>query len=621
MSRTRRNARMHGGGRLNRIPVGPGSRNATGNPAAGYSLPAGIAAQRAEALERIGRIDAMSVEEKAKLAANLPVYLRQSAIVQAQSDPANQALGRGASQSIVEASGQITVDIRDNWEFMYMCAHGSVEPPALQPIRVPANTYIRFGSQSACAADGLKIIPDYFVNDDNNDFINQMATKYLNNEEPFLSFSSPDERQTLFENPYMANYCKEKVFKPTIENPYTCSPEQLKKTIYGPGESIINIRLRFQNLHGRAHIIGVYHVPIPTAFHATIGPYDRDPSKPADNVLFGVGSPNLKPDYIDNQLTLEDALNRLPAVPDGKVRFLFINACRYVESAVYDPPIAASVSGRTIDEIRTNLQEGRGNLAGLLNEYKRRSSASSSRQHIGFGLRRGSLKPDDVNYDRVNALMHLLHRPASSLSEDENNLIREAILNHTQEYDMALAAVILYVVSDAAMINPLIARKMAGDVEAASAASARARQLALYMSLAASGGAGGGGAGAGAGAAATPLPFSRLPASGGAGGGGAVAGALNESTTQRLFNNIKSDIYRKLPDDSKLLMDLIESRLKGKTIDQMEGDFKKADIVKLTPIFKLITDADKRAFFTKIYLKIQSLTPKSGGRRRTLRRR
>ena len=67
---------MKGGGRLDRIPVGPGSRNAAGNPAAGYSFPDQIAARRTEALARLGRIGTMTNDEKASLAANLPVYLR-----------------------------------------------------------------------------------------------------------------------------------------------------------------------------------------------------------------------------------------------------------------------------------------------------------------------------------------------------------------------------------------------------------------------------------------------------------------------------------------------------------------------------------------------------------------
>jgi hypothetical protein len=58
--------------------------------------------------------------------------------------------------------------------------------------------------------------------------------------------------------------------------------------------------------------------------------------KRRDKAIFGYGSPNLRPDFIDNKMSLAELFAALPAVPVGKVRFLFINSCRGVPFTIDD---------------------------------------------------------------------------------------------------------------------------------------------------------------------------------------------------------------------------------------------------------------------------------------------
>jgi hypothetical protein len=506
-SRTRRNKRMHmhGGGRLDRIPVGPGSRNEEGNPSRGYSLPAQIAERRAEALERIGRIDTMSAEEKASLASNLPVYLRQSAIVKKQSRRANIKLQRHPSQSLLEAQVQIVDDFRDNWELMYICAHGSIEAPALRPIQVPPRTYIRFNAPSACAAIGVDVIPIEFINDDIDNFREKLSTDYLRNGDIFGSFSSEDERRSLYENPYDEQYCKSKNADFNIETPNACTREQETKSVYSPGENIVNLRLKFKNQENQAVIIGVYNLPITSAFYDKVKENDNNPDKLSDRDLFGK-DPNIKPKYITHpETTLERVLRDLDPVPEGKVRFLFINACRYVESEVYDPPalvagarnlnvieaelrahvpsvnnnfgesihklygnnedraLIPSVNnniGESIRKLYGNTEEVK-TLTELLDEYKQTASSLSSRQNIGFGLRRASINPNRVNLGRIHTLTDLLRKPSSRLTDEQKEIVKTSILERPYEYKSALAAITLYPVSKATLADPVKARRAA----------------------------------------------------------------------------------------------------------------------------------------------------------------
>ena len=697
---------MRGGGRLDRIPVGPGSRNEEGNPSRGYSLPAQIAERRAEALERIGRIDTMSAEEKASLASNLPVYLRQSAIIGKQSDAANVKLQRRSSQSLKEAHKQIVDDFRDNWEFMYVSAHGSIEAPALRPIQVPPRTYIRFNAQSACAAIGADIIPINFVNDDIDKFRRMLSIDYLYNINIFRSFSSEDERRSLYENPYDEAYCKSKNADLNLERPDQCTREQQTKSVYSPGENVVNLRLKFKNHENETMIIGVYNLPITSAFYNEVKENDITDNL-SDLDLFGK-DPNIKPEYITDQvITLEKVLRDLDPVPEGKVRFLFIDTCRYVESGVYDPPALATgarnlnvieaelrahvptVNNNFGDSIRKlygnnedrahipsvnhNFGESIRKLYGnnykvktiteLLDEYKQTASSLSSRQNIGFALRRASINPNRVNLSRIHTLTNLLRKPSSRLTDEQKEIVKTSILDRPYEYKSALAAITLYPVSKATLADPVKARRAAHIAEFMKNAEIRYsnKHNALIPNSNDNGWNGNGNGGNGNGGNGNGGNGNGGNGNGGNGngengnggngnggngnggngnggngnGGGGNGGGgnggnggngndnynngtngpvLTAEETNKYFNAVKSKIYVSLSEGGKLLMDHIENELRDKTIENMTGTFTRDEMYNFSDIWsKLSSENYEKKMFNEILAKIETLKVQGGG--------
>lgn len=626
MQRNRSRRRIKGGGRLNRIPVGPGSRSEDGTPAAGYSNPTEIATRRAEAVERIGQIADMKNEEKESLAMNLPVFLRQSAIVKTQSDEANKALGRTESQSFNEAVEQVTSDFIANWEFMYICGHGKIVAPALRPITVPERTYIRFQGQSACAATINGAIPSYLVNDDSNDYKEKMAVKFLRNKNPFQSFTTAEERDVVFTDPYAPNYCKSKVHEPNVEIPSSClGAYQQTKTIYGPGENIINIKLKFANSN-YVVVLGVYNAPVPEDFVDNVIHYNEDKkniNKLTDIALFGK-APNLKPEYIGHEVSLETVLQELPPVPEGKVRFLHIVACRNIEDAVYDPP-ALAFDAENINKIKLDLSTGIGDLTERLNAYKRVASSSASRQQIAFGLRRASLKPNVVRYDRIHELIHLLRKPASELTDEQKEIVKKSILNNEDEYKAALSTVTLYPLSNAAIHDPLEAKKLKLILEIRSILGELNNNSNTFLDKLIS-----------PGLAIEELPNAGLilnrliripkyfykciqilktvfPED-------AVDKLVYETKVQfdnTLFATIKSDIYDSVPPNSKALLDLLTTKLEGRLVNEIVGPFTLDDTIHIAPVFRYVKNNEVyKQFITRIYDKMKKIlhsAPAVGG--------
>ena len=380
MKKTRKQQRKRGGGQLNRIPVGPGSRNAAGKPAPGFS--------HAEALQefrgKYARSAPTMFEKGSKSNANFNTHLGKLMgpggiprfVYRGIIKPSNYnelypvALSMnttGTLPSHIDVRQEMYNDLKTNWDFKYVCGHG-VLAPYLPPAHVPERTYIRFNSPAGCLAlisgekTGLPPImafPETFSQYPAA-FFNDMTTHFIENTGPLESFSSLEERAAASADPYPTNFCMKpwNTMSETIES--TCmSPQQRIQSIYGPGEELTQMKITFSNNPMQVIMLGMYDLPIDpnyymyvqsvaidAAKHSKVFTSEEetiDEQKEQDSMHFKtdmlkvedvtgaivhVRNPNLAKDVIGRTLTLTEVFAKLPAVPDGKVRFLFINACR-----------------------------------------------------------------------------------------------------------------------------------------------------------------------------------------------------------------------------------------------------------------------------------------------------
>lgn len=460
----RRRKSMKGGGRLIRLPIGPGSRNAAGNPAealppseikrraeGGAAAVAAVGGAGAAAAPRvfplIGTINAFTqnkpgVEKRMPTISAIyekpegggwthPKYLThvqtmipllkrnlQRAYItpnvyESVSSRINDIEGQfGMSLSSLseeeaktayalppipltrDVVAELEADLTNNWDFKYICGHG-VLAPELPDAIVPPRTYIRFHSPAGCisvvSSKGtgyvpIMAFPDIFAQN-RVPFIRDMVESYLNNSGPLESFSSAAERNILLENPYPATFCStpSNVFS---ESKRCLAPEYTKQTIYMPGDSMTEMKISFSNNPYEVLMLGVYDLPMdPAGFYYAVlstaqNLHDEGRTKPpidtmskeqfedalavqraSDEVLFKhdsfpfrdetgaittIHNPNLAKHVIGNTLTLSEVLrilNEASPVPEGKVRFLFINSCRGAPRVLDDTGVAANVLG------------------------------------------------------------------------------------------------------------------------------------------------------------------------------------------------------------------------------------------------------------------------------------
>ena len=272
--------------------------------------------------------------------------------------------------SLGEIKHIIRSDFEHNWEFQYLSGHG-VLAVDLPPAIVPDRTYIRFNSTAGCISYGGAIIAledEGFVGT-KSEFLDKMTDYYINNSGPLESFDSKEEREEAIKNPIPVNFCSrvksnKNIYEP--ESKYCLDSKYNKQTIYMPGDEMPQQYLTFKKEDENEFFMkGLYNLPIsketfsilyelspisrinhPEKVHLLylsdedniseiykqdeIHYYDNATDPPTKKAL---KNPNLMKYIIDESLTLSQVLARLPAVPEGKVRFLYINTCR----GAYEP--------------------------------------------------------------------------------------------------------------------------------------------------------------------------------------------------------------------------------------------------------------------------------------------
>jgi hypothetical protein len=280
-------------------------------------------------------------------------------------------------------------DLRNRWEMMLLLAHGKIVPGI---VKVPANTYLMFNSPSGCRAMAMGGLPfrDIVVAHDQEEFLKKFLKSHEEKKELF-QLTTPDIRQALSMNAcYPEDFFTEsgQFRRTTISK--TLTQEQRLRTIYGPGESVNEMTLTFANSLFDLMYLGVFKLPIEfnydefvfsTAFMKMLveklnfqawykkSVENSEPKEVRDakiqegytrtyeitHSLFGnVYGPNLRPIYVklwpshqnvkDGKAdkSLSQVLAQLPPVPEGKVRFLYIGACRGIDCET--PELAASLS-------------------------------------------------------------------------------------------------------------------------------------------------------------------------------------------------------------------------------------------------------------------------------------
>ena len=395
-----------GGGRLDKLPVGtvttydvpPSSvfpdgravvapRNGAGNPVRGFGNAVELDKKRrgfaaGMAIESTGNTNSYN-KHLIGLIGSLPSRVYQTVLPVDKYDETYFALrDKLSSPEILPESlyrpvrDDVLEDFRNNWEFMYIMGHGVLEPRLPDAI-VPPRTYVRFNSPGGCrsvdsANETLDLAPMMAFPQTftlpYEDFLRKMTEHHFDNTGPLESFTSLGERTAVSTTPYPGNtYCttpRDMMSESTRANCLTSS--QKKQTIYGPGENIHEMKIKFSNNPFDLSLIGLYMLPIPFDYVKrmsdetrtlpykdvrTLSPAELQAEmvkqKDLDSRHYGVDSAtlNLRPRWIHQQMSLAQIFADLPKVPVGKVRFLFINSCRGVPFTLTDTGLISNILG------------------------------------------------------------------------------------------------------------------------------------------------------------------------------------------------------------------------------------------------------------------------------------
>lgn len=389
--RKTRKQKQKGGGRLDKLPVGPGSRKADGTPSAGFSAAVNLDKRRTAfntltaMTERRGNFPALATNAKyaehlKKFADALPPFVYRTVL-----DP-DYYLGKYANLAtkLPEGTGvtlndpldsdsfvaAVKNDFKDNWDFMYLMGHG-VLAPELPPAEVPERTYVRFNAPGGCRAvvggseiplESIMSFSDTFTQP-RDVFLDKMTEHYFKNTGPLESFNSLTERMETAAMPYPPEYCTtpRNLLSESTAAACLVNPLQKKQTIYGPGEKVQEMKINFSNNPYQMFMIGLYNLPIPADYATYLASINEHltTSKPShemteaeftdakasqemydDTLKSGI---SLKPEWILRQYSLTQIFRGLPPVPAGKVRFLFINACRGVPFTLADTGLVSDL--------------------------------------------------------------------------------------------------------------------------------------------------------------------------------------------------------------------------------------------------------------------------------------
>ena len=371
----RRQKAMKGGGKLDRLPVGPDTRNAAGNPiqviprsvtavgGAGaasvtYPLlgtPEAIAAGKAAARKRedfmyvlydkpndgvwthpkyLSHVEGMIPALKRNLQRGYitPKYYETIAsksnkimsqfrlsLSSLSEEEAKKRYEMPTISSTNEVINELENDFLHNWDFKYICGHG-VLAPELPAAVVPPNTYIRFHSPAGCLASisgkdtgmtPIMAFPDVFTKGSKAAFAKELTQSFIFNKGPLESFSSKAERNALIETPYPPEFC-ENPTDPYTEASACLAPQYQKQTFYMPGEAIPEMTINFKNNPYQTIILGVYDLPMDYHFYTTVQHTAENQARSQTKALAAMSDSELR-DALGIQNQLDTVLFKNPS--------------------------------------------------------------------------------------------------------------------------------------------------------------------------------------------------------------------------------------------------------------------------------------------------------------------
>lgn len=299
-------------------------------------------------------------------------------------------------------------DLRTRWDFKLVMGHGHIIPGVVQ---VPADTYVLFNSPAGCRAiaTGGVPYPDIVIGDDKEAFFAKLGAAH-ETRSGILDTTTPEVRAALLAGDACYNpelFTDEGFWKLSTKSG-KLTPQQLKRTIYGPGEAVNEMSIAFMNNSYEFLILGTYDLPIPNGFY--YGSYmtalqslreDQDrmytflssqtpaaqeklrksgeeKTKALDLQVFGRDSPNLHKLYIGQTKTLTQIFSDLPPVPAGQVRLLFVGACRGVQCALpeFVEPLTRAVRRGSLEGDPRGSAAALGDIKSVLNSAMEKFEAS-----------------------------------------------------------------------------------------------------------------------------------------------------------------------------------------------------------------------------------------------------
>ncbi len=230
--------------------------------------------------------------------------------------------------------------------------------------------------------------------------------------------------------PYPDEYCStpRNIMSESTVASCLVNPLQKKQTIYGPGEKIQEMKINFSNNPRQMMMLGVYTLPIPRSFadalskvsymlmaqkgkkleEMTPAELDAAEEEQAVHDVLALGespipNPNLKKDWILQQKSLAEIFAGLPPVPAGKVRFLFINACRGVPFTLGDTGLVSDLlRGAPAND---GSATGGAGAAGAAAAAPARRLNNPTRKNLAFRARRASLATETGDEDELEKLL------------------------------------------------------------------------------------------------------------------------------------------------------------------------------------------------------------------------
>lgn len=271
----------------------------------------------------------------------------------------------GMKLALLNLIAVVREEFRSNWDFKILMGHGELIPGP--PAIVPPNTYVIFNSPAGCISLAENIAPMINLTVGTLDkFLGMLASHHVTQTGLFDTPSAEDRQALIAAGCYDESFFEEKKF--FSGTTAVLGPTERKRTIYGPGEPVAEMTIRFANNPNEQLALGVFDLPFSREFYdkvmhsydflrteeyrtaiAAAGQSEKTQQKLlesglektylADQANFGRrDGPNYKPDYVSaakswrdaaaTDRTLSQIFSELPPIEEGKQRLLFIGSCR-----------------------------------------------------------------------------------------------------------------------------------------------------------------------------------------------------------------------------------------------------------------------------------------------------